>query len=128
MIHIDIDINMRYTKFTSQYSRLANGSHKVEVNAQWECYFLKYVVHLSAKASQDPIPIRVVQQFTKLRIEKAMQNGITFDFLPDLNGPPYYSIIQVKQIAVYFMALTWPHLHMGLHLHNNLNSLGLPWY
>ena len=83
---------MRYTKFTSQYSRLANGSHKVEVNAQWECYFLKYVIHLSAKEGQDPIPLRVVQQFTKLRIERAMQNGITFEFLPGLNGPPYYSI------------------------------------
>jgi hypothetical protein len=83
---------MRYTKTTIQHSRLANGSHKVEFHAQWECYFLKYVINLSAKASQDPIPIRVVQQFSKLRIESALQNGVTFDFLPDSNGPPYYSI------------------------------------
>ena len=84
---------MRYTKTTSQYSRLANGSHKVEFHAQWECYFLKYVITIStAKANQDPIPFTVFQQFTKLRIESALQNGVKFDFLPNPSGPPYYSI------------------------------------
>ena len=83
---------MRYTKTTIQYSRLANGSHEVQLHAQWEFYFIKYVVNVSAKASQDPIPFRVGQQFLKLRIERALQNGVTFDFLPDSNGPPYYSI------------------------------------
>ena len=94
---------MRYTKFTSQYSRLANGSHKVEFHAQWEFYFLKYVTNLSAKVSQDPIPFRVVQQFSKLRIERAMQNGVTFDFLPDLNGPPYYSIAPTTTPQYYVL-------------------------
>lgn len=83
---------MRYTKATTQYSRLADGTHKVEFYAQWECYFLKYVINISAQASQDPIPLRVCHHFTKLRMQNAIQHGVKFEFLPNSNGPPYYSI------------------------------------
>ena len=107
-IHVELQdkyIDMKYTKVASHYTR----SHKLEIYALWECYNLKQVIYLSAKASQDPIyaveneecstklcSIRVVIQHS----QKARLDQVTLRFLGRFEPP-----IVPQQVIDLFLEL-----------------------
>ena len=83
---------MEFTNATRQYKILEDGSHRVESYAQWENYFLKYVVVFVSKTNRVPISPQLVQQFVFLGQQNVTESGVTLKFMPNPTGPPYYNL------------------------------------
>ena len=83
---------MEFINATRQYKILEDGSHRVESYAQWENYFLKYVVVFVSKSTTVPISPKLVHQFVSLGQQNVTESGVTVTFMPNPTGPPFYNL------------------------------------
>lgn len=84
---------MELTKVTRHdFPMLRNGEHKLEYHGQWEHFYIKVIHSFFPKQSEKYISPKIGHDFVLWRGMNLMQLGHTIKWLPDTNGPPYYSV------------------------------------
>ena len=83
---------MELTNATRQICRQEDGSHKIELHAQWNNYFMKsshvFVPHMI----QPSIFNMFCNQFFSFKKKLTMEASTSISFLPDPSAPPYYNV------------------------------------
>jgi hypothetical protein len=81
---------MEFTNATRQASRLEDGSHKIDLYAQWNNYFFKSTFVLVPHMLEPSIFSKVVNQLHAFKVTKSTPST---SYLPNPNAPPYYNVI-----------------------------------
>jgi hypothetical protein len=83
---------MEFTNGTRQLSRLEDGSHKIEVQAQWNKLFFRSIFVLVPLMLNLSTFSMFINQFVAYKNKLITAVPSSISFLPNPNAPPYYNI------------------------------------
>jgi hypothetical protein len=83
---------MKFTNATRQASRLEDGSHKIDLYAQWNNYFFKSTFVLVSHMLKLSIFSMFLNQFHAFKVKIITKSTPSTSYLLNPNAPPYYNV------------------------------------